>query len=78
MCEETASGEGSLEVLDSEEILVNTVIRASEELAPLVFPPLVWAGIFTLGFVLLAVVVLANRDVAHRNPRRNDDHSAHH
>lgn len=78
MCAETGIGEGSLEVLDSEEIFVNTVIRASEELAPLFFPPLVWAGIFALGFVALAVVVLANRDVVHRNPRRNDDHSAHH
>jgi hypothetical protein len=57
---------------------VNTVIRATEELAPLFFPPAVWAGIFALGFIALAVVVLANRDVAHRNARRDTDHNAHH
>lgn len=56
---------------------MNTVIRATEELAPLVFPPLVWAGIFALGFIALAVAVFANRDVAHRNPRRGSG-DAHH
>jgi hypothetical protein len=56
---------------------VNTIIRASEELAPLLFPPIVWAGFFALGFILLAVAVLANRDVAHRNPRRGNS-DAHH
>jgi hypothetical protein len=57
---------------------VNIVIRATEELAPLVFPPLVWAGIFAGGFILLAIVVLANRDVAHRNPRRGNNDPGHH
>lgn len=57
---------------------MNTVIRATEELAPLIFPAIFWAGIFALGFVVLAVVVLANRDVAHRNPRRGSSESAHH
>ena len=57
---------------------MNSVYFASEELAPLVFPPLVWAGIFALGFILLAVVVLANRDVVHRNPRRDNGHDAQH
>jgi hypothetical protein len=56
---------------------VNIVIRATEELAPLVFPAIVWAGIFALGFIALAVVVLANRDVAHRNPRRGSSESSH-
>ena len=57
---------------------MNTVIRATEELAPLVFPAIVWAGIFAAGFIVLAVVVLANRDVAHRNPRRGSSGSSHH
>lgn len=57
---------------------MNTVITATEELAPLIFPAIVWAGFFAAGFVALAVVVLANRDVAHRNPRRGTDHDAHH
>lgn len=56
---------------------MNTAIRASEELATLPFPPIVWAGIFALGFILLAVAVLANRDVAHRNRRRGNS-DAHH
>jgi hypothetical protein len=57
---------------------VNIVIRASEELAPLTFPAIVWAGIFALGFIALAVVVLANRDVAERNRRRGSSESSHH
>ena len=57
---------------------MNTIIRASEELAPLIFPAIVWAGIFALGFIALAVVVLANRDVAHRNPRRGSSEASHH
>lgn len=57
---------------------MNSIIIASEELAPLLFPTYVWAGIFALGFILLAVVVLANRDVAHRNPRRDSGHDAQH
>jgi hypothetical protein len=60
------------------ENIVNTVIRATEELAPLVFPAIVWAGIFAAGFIVLAVVVLANRDVAHRNPRRGSSESSQH
>ncbi|MEY4313261.1 MAG: hypothetical protein RLZZ319_770, partial [Actinomycetota bacterium] len=42
-----------------------------------VFPPIVWAGIFALGFIALAVVVIANRDVAHRNPHRSSGKNAH-
>ncbi len=57
---------------------MNSVILASEELAPLIFPAIVWAGIFALGFIALAVVVLANRDVVHRNPRRDSGHDAQH
>ena len=57
---------------------MNSVIFASEELAPLLFPAIVWAGIFALGFIALAVFVLANRDVAHRNPRRDSGHDAQH
>ncbi len=57
---------------------MNTVIRASEELAPLIFPAIVWAGIFAAGFIVLAVIVLANRDVAHRNRRRGSSNSGHH
>ena len=57
---------------------MNSVILASEELAPLVFPAIVWAGIFALGFIALAVVVLANRDVVHRNPRRDRCRDAQH
>jgi len=57
---------------------VNIAIMASEELAPLIFPAIVWAGIFALGFIALAVVVLANRDVVHRNPRRDNGHDAQH
>ncbi len=56
---------------------MNTVIRASEELATLLFPPIVWAGIFALGFILLAVAVVANRDVAHRTPRRGNSDTHH-
>jgi hypothetical protein len=61
----------------SEESIVNTVIRASEELATLPFPPIVWAGFFALGFIILAVAVVANRDVAHRNPRRGNSDTHH-
>ena len=57
---------------------MNTVIAATEELAPLVFPAIVWAGIFAAGFIALAVVVLAFRDVAHRNPRRGSHDAGHH
>ncbi len=58
--------------------MVLASLLASEELAPLIMPAEVWAGVFALGFVLLAVAALANRDVAKRNERRESAGADHH
>jgi hypothetical protein len=56
--------------------------EAHEELAPLIMPPLAFAGIAAAFFVILAIVSWSWRDVAHRHNDKtsaaSDSQSSHH
>ncbi len=47
-----------------------TAIFASEELAPMIAPPIVIAGAAALVFFMLGVVTFAYRDVANRHSQK--------
>ena len=52
-----------------------------EELAPLIMPPLAFAGIAVGVFIVLALVTWSYRDVANRHSDKTpsaDSHGAHH
>jgi hypothetical protein len=57
-------------------------LAADEELAPIIMPPLAFAGVAAGVFILLAIVSWSYRDVAHRHndktPASSDSASAHH
>ena len=44
-----------------------SLLIASEELAPLIAPPLVIAGVAALAFLMMGIVTFAYRDVANRH-----------
>jgi hypothetical protein len=60
------------------------VLAETEELAPLIMPPLAFAGVAAAIFITLAIVILSYRDVANRHftkvsdGRSNDSHGATH
>ena len=55
--------------------------EAAEELAPLIMPPLAFAGIAVAFFVIAGLVSWSYRDVAHRHNDKtssSDSQSSHH
>jgi len=64
-------------------MLMPTVLAAAEELAPLLFPPVVFAGIAIVAFTALGFVTWSFRDVANRHSNKttkagSDSHGAGH
>jgi heme/copper-type cytochrome/quinol oxidase subunit 2 len=59
--------------------LFATVLAQTEELAPLIAPPLVIAGVAVAVFVVLAIVTWSYRDVANRHSQKvaKGDHDSH-
>jgi hypothetical protein len=56
--------------------IVAAVLAETEELAPLLMPPLAFAGIATAVFIFLGFVVWSYRDVSNRHlpgSRKHDD-----
>jgi hypothetical protein len=61
--------------------LTSFLIASEEQLAPLIAPPLVIAGVAVLAFLMMGLITFAYRDVANRRPakRSADGHdSGHH
>lgn len=61
--------------------LIALALAETEELAPLIMPPLAFAAIAVVVFVALAVVSWSFRDVANRhteNPNGSNSHGAGH
>ncbi|KQV26624.1 MULTISPECIES: hypothetical protein [unclassified Microcella] len=56
---------------------LTSLLIASEELAPLIAPPLVIAGVAALAFLMMGIVTFTYRDVANRHagkgPARGHD-----
>ena len=52
-------------------IFDTTLLAEAEQLAPLIFPPLVFAGIALVVFLAIALVTWSFRDVANRQSPRN-------
>lgn len=50
--------------------LASAILASEEELAPLVAPPLVIAGVAALFFIMLGLVTYAYRDVANRHSHK--------
>jgi hypothetical protein len=59
--------------------LFATVLAETEELAPLIAPPLVIAGVAVAVFIVLAIVTWSFRDVANRHSQKTakGDHDSH-
>ncbi|HWH25905.1 MAG TPA: hypothetical protein VNT53_04590 [Pseudolysinimonas sp.] len=56
-----------------------SLLAAEEELAPMIAPPIVFAGITAAVFVILAFITWSYRDVANRHSdKAPSDHSGHH
>ena len=49
---------------------LTSLLIAAEELAPLIAPPLVIAGVAGLAFLMLGLVTFAYRDVANRQAQK--------
>jgi hypothetical protein len=62
--------------------LLTTLVAETEELAPLLMPPLAFAGVAVAVFVLLGFVTWSFRDVANRHSNKTaksgDSHGAGH
>lgn len=60
--------------------LLATVLAETEELAPLIMPPLAFVGVSVAIFVLLGFITWSFRDVSnrHSNKTRGDSHGAGH
>jgi hypothetical protein len=62
--------------------LLATLVTETEELAPLIMPPLAFAGIAVAVFLLLGFVTWSFRDVANRHSNKTaksgDSHGAGH
>jgi len=55
-----------------------TVLTETEELAPLLMPPLAFAGVAVAIFALLGFVTWSYRDVANRHAKKSGaDHDSH-
>jgi len=50
--------------------LLHTLVMETEELAPLLMPPLAFAGVAAAVFVLLGFVTWSFRDVANRHSQK--------
>ena len=61
--------------------LASAILASEEELAPLIAPPAVIAGVAALFFLMLGLVVFAYRDIANRRsdkPGKQSGHDAGH
>ena len=54
-----------------------SLLIASEELAPLIAPPLVIAGVAALAFLMMGLVTFAYRDVANRHSGKGPARGGH-
>jgi hypothetical protein len=54
-----------------------SLIIASEELAPLIAPPFVIAGVAALGFLMMGLITFAYRDVANRHAHKRSPGAGH-
>ena len=54
-----------------------SLLIASEELAPLIAPPLVIAGVAALAFLMMGLVTFAYRDVANRHAGKGPARGGH-
>lgn len=52
--------------------LLATLLTETEELAPLIMPPLAFAGIAAAVFIALGLVTWSFRDVANRHSQKTD------
>jgi hypothetical protein len=57
--------------------LASAILASEEELAPLIAPPIVIAGVAALFFLMLALVTFAYRDVANRHSNKTTHQSGH-
>ncbi|MBX9470641.1 hypothetical protein [Microcella sp.] len=57
--------------------LASAILASEEELAPLIAPPIVIAGVAALFFLMLALVTFAYRDVANRHSNKTTNQSGH-
>ena len=57
--------------------LASAILASEEELAPLIAPPEVIAGVAALVFVMLGLVTFAYRDVANRHSHKTGTQSGH-
>ena len=57
--------------------LASAILASEEELAPLIAPPEVIAGVAALVFVMLGLVTFAYRDVANRHSHKAGTQSGH-
>ncbi len=61
--------------------IATVIAEHEEELAPLIMPPIAFAGIAAAIFLVLALVTWSYRDVANRHSDKTsaaDPHSGHH
>ncbi|HWM33495.1 MAG TPA: hypothetical protein VNR36_04580 [Pseudolysinimonas sp.] len=61
--------------------IATVIAEHEEELAPLIMPPIAFAGIAAAIFLVLALVTWSYRDVANRHSDKTsaaDQHSGHH
>lgn len=56
---------------------LTSLVIASEELAPLIAPPLVIAGVAALAFLMMGLVTFAYRDVANRHAHKRPAQGGH-
>lgn len=56
---------------------LTSLVIASEELAPLIAPPLVLAGVAALAFLMMGLVTFAYRDVANRHAHKRPAQGGH-
>jgi hypothetical protein len=63
-------------------MLASAILASGEELAPLIAPPIVIAGVAALVFLMMGLVTFAYRDVANRQSQKStpktDGHDAGH
>ncbi len=52
-------------------MLASVILASEEELAPLIAPPIVSAGVAALVFIMLGLVTFAYRDVANRHSHKS-------